>query len=213
MRRTLALALLMPLLAMTSGCANDSNDFVELQALLQPGKAQPDPRIQPLLDADAPRLQVGFLDSGLAGVMLLENSRDGVRTWLSVDGATLLTRQGMIVGERGFGAGLMASDIAQSMDAVLGGYRAETVRFHSFLTGNDRTEMRSYKCVVENRGDKIVTIRGTPTSTRMMRETCNSTDQNFVNVYWISNTSGQIVQSRQWLGDFAGVVTTRQVSE
>ncbi len=205
-------ALLIPLIAILSACANDSGDFQTLRNALQPENVPADPRIQPLLDAEVPRLQVAFLESDRAGVMLLENDRDGVRTWLSTDGATLLTRDGMIVGSRGFGGGMMASDVSRSLNAVLGGQTGEVTRFHSFLTGDDRIVTRSYQCVVEDRGNRTITIQGRLVPTRLMRETCHSMDQEFLNLYWIGDATGRIVQSRQWLGDYLGVVTMREIA-
>jgi group 4 capsule polysaccharide lipoprotein GfcB/YjbF len=205
-------ALLISVLTLLSSCSNDSGDFQTFKNAVQPDSVPADPRIQPLLDAGVPRLQVAFLESGLAGLMLQEADRDGVKTWLSTDGATLQTREGLIVGTRGFGGGMMASDVSQSLNAVYSGRSGDVTRFHSFLTGEDETATRSYKCVVEDRGDKTITIQGKRVATRLMRETCHSMDQEFLNLYWISDATGRIVQSRQWLGDFLGVVTMREIA-
>lgn len=204
------LTLLMASTGLMSACSNASNDFVELQAILRPSKVPPDDRIQALLDADAPRLQIAFHKSGLAGVMLLENERDGVRTWLSVDGATISTRDGMVVGERGFGGGMMSSDVSQSLDAVYGGHGTEVTRFHSFLNGESKIELRSYSCTVESLGPEVATIQGKTISTHLFREACGNLDQTFENLYWMDTSSGRMVQARQWLGEYVGSVTTSE---
>lgn len=208
MKRTILTALLLNLLV---ACSNTSYEIETLRTVIGQGEAGPDPRVQALIYAGAPRLQVGFLESGLAGTMVLEGERDGVRTWLSVDGAALLTRDGMVVAERGFGGGMMASDVSQPLAAVQTGREAQVVRFHSFLTGNDEIVTRSYKCRIEDRGETEILVEGKPVATRLMRETCRNTDQEFLNLYWFSRASGRMVQSRQWLGDFLGVVTMREV--
>lgn len=207
------LALLIPVLTLLLACENDSNDFRTLNEVINPANAPPDPRVQPLIDAGVPRLQVAFLETGKSGVLLLENTRDGVKTWLSSDGATLLTRDGMIVGSRGFGGGMMASDVSESISAVYGGYTGDVLRFHTFTTGEDKIETRSYKCVIENRGNKTITVQGRPVSTRLTRETCHNSDQSFLNLYWMSNQTGRMVQSRQWLGDFLQVINLREMQQ
>ncbi|WP_171052680.1 YjbF family lipoprotein [Ruegeria sediminis] len=209
MRRIAVAAALLTLLA---ACTKTNYEFDVVRSTLQPGKAPPDPRVQALIAANAPRLQIAFLESGLAGAMVLEGEREGVRTWLSVDGASLLTRQGLIVGERGFGGGMMASDVSQPLEALFDGREGQVLRFHSFLNGDDRIVTRSYKCHIEDRGTQEIPVRGQPVATRLMRETCRSADQEFLNVYWFSQADGQLVQSRQWLGDFLGVVTLREIA-
>ncbi|KUJ73200.1 hypothetical protein AVO45_15795 [Ruegeria marisrubri] len=208
MKRAILIAVLLNLMV---ACSNTSYEIETLRTAIGQGDARPDPRVQSLIDAGAPRLQVGFLKSGLAGTMVLEGERDGVRTWLSVDGAALLTRDGMVVAERGFGGGLMSSDVSQPLAAIRSGREGEVTRFHSFLTGNDEIVTRSYKCRIEDRGEKEILVQGKPVATRLMRETCRNTDHEFLNLYWFSRASGRMVQSRQWLGDFLGVVTMREV--
>jgi hypothetical protein len=122
-------------------------------------------------------------------------------------------QQGMVVGSRGFGGGLMASDVTQSLDAVLSGQGGYVLRFHSFLNGNDETVTRSYKCEVKSLGSNPATILGELIPARQMTETCRSLEQVFVNSYWVAEAGGAIIQSRQWLGDFLGSVTLRDIPQ
>ncbi|WP_417713922.1 YjbF family lipoprotein [Pseudophaeobacter arcticus] len=200
--------------ALLLGCTNDNDSLRQLRQVVQPGKVVvSDPRVERLIETKAPRKQVSFERNDLAGVVALESRRDGIETWLSVDGATLIMQEGMVIGTRGFGGGLMASDVAQSLDAVLSGQGGYTLRFHSFLNGNDETVLRSYKCEVKSLGSNPATILGELVPARQMTETCRSLGQVFVNSYWVAEAGGGIIQSRQWLGDFLGSVTLRDIPQ
>lgn len=199
--------------SLISGCSNDTDNLQQLRQVLRPGSVAPDPRVQALIDGRAPRMQVSFEKTDLAGVVALESARGGIETWLSVDGGTLILQGGMVVGTRGFGGGMMTSDVTQSLAAVHAGQAGQVVRFHSFLTGNDETRTRSYKCEIKDLGDRPATLLGALTPARQMSETCRSLDQTFVNSYWVGAERGQIIQSRQWLGDFLGSVNLRDIPQ
>lgn len=211
MIRAACLLLVMTLLA---ACAdNTSDDFAQMQRIASPEKAPFDPRFVALSEAgvSVPALQVATLKEGLSGVVLLESRRDGVDTWLSRDGASLIMRQGMLVGTRGFGGGLTASDIDQPMAMIFGGQQGASDRFMTFLNGNDEVNTRTYRCEIKNRGAREISVGGKPKQTRLMAEDCRSLDQSFLNLYWIAASGGGIVQTRQWAGDYTGIITTRVV--
>ena len=200
-------------LAVLGACTNTSGDFQQIQAIVAPDSVRFNPRFAALAEAGTPvpALQVALIEDDRSNTVLLESRRDGLDTWLTPDGATLITHQGMLVGTRGFGAGMMASDVDQPLAMVLNGQQGYSDRFHSFLNGNDEINTRTYRCKIENRGAREVFIGGKPTQTRLMAEDCQSLDQEFLNLYWVSRSGNRIVQSRQWAGDFLGIVTTRVV--
>jgi len=193
------------------GCTNTSNDFDQISAFLSPGQQQPVARSGPLIRANVPRMQVSFPETELAGVTLLEGTRDGIETWLSADGGTLTMQRGMLLGSRGFGQGLLTSDVSQSSVIVFSEHAGTAHRFHTYLNGNNETEIRTYICQIENRGPRTATIGGIAIDARLMAEDCQNLDQQFLNLYWVTSSSDRIVQSRQWLGDFIGVVNTRMI--
>jgi len=206
-------ARLLMVLTLLGACTNASEDFGHMKAILAPDKVGFNPRFVALAEAgDAvPVLQVAFVEQDRASAVLLESTRDGIDTWLTPDGATLITQQGMLVGTRGFGIGMLASDVDQPLAMVLGGREGFSDRFHTFLNGNDQAKTRTYRCEVENRGAREVFVGEKPVQTRLMAEDCRSLDQSFLNLYWVSDAGNRIVQSRQWTGDFLGIVTTRVV--
>jgi len=206
-------ARLLMLVALLGACTNSSDDFENMKLILAPDKVGFNPRFVALAEAGStvPALQVAFVEQARASTVLLESTRDGIDTWLTPDGATLITKQGMLVGTRGFGAGMLASDVDQPLAMVLGGREGFSDRFHTFLNGNDEANTRTYRCEIKNRGAREVIVGDKPIQTRLMAEDCRSLDQSFLNLFWVSDTGNRIVQTRQWTGDFLGIVTTRVV--
>ncbi|WP_368188419.1 YjbF family lipoprotein [Aestuariibius sp. HNIBRBA575] len=168
------------------------------------------PRFVPLMQADAPQLQVRFMETGLNSTLLLAQNRDGVQTWLAADGAGILVEDGMVMGTRGVGQGLLAVEASATRRAI----RARragviTERFHTYLLGDDTTRTRTYQCLIETRGAANVLTENGNVPALLWAESCNSLDQSFVNLYWINPTTSRVIQSRQWIGDFSGEILLR----
>lgn len=169
------------------------------------------PRFVALLEAEAPALQVSFVDKEVQTTLLQEQERGDLGYWLSADGAMLVTENGMLHGTRGFGAGLLSSELSEPQALILNGRSGVSDRFHTFLNGNDVAVTRTYRCTMTQRGPRDVNLGGRIAATQLMRESCKSLDQSFVNLYWVDIGRKDIVQSRQWAGDFLGNVSTRVV--
>lgn len=194
-----------------AACSNTADDLDQVRAILYPDAATMPARVQSLAQSGAPRLQVGFPATGRSGVMLREASRDGVQTWVSADGAALVLQDGLLRGTSGFGAGLLSSDIAGSRALVLAKQPGVADRFHTYLTGNDRAVTRTYRCTIENRGNRLIETAAGTTAAILVAERCQSLDQQFLNLYWVSPTGRDMLQSKQWTGPFLGHVSTRAV--
>lgn len=187
-------------------CSSSSDDFQLLRAALQ--RPATDPRFEALRSQPTAHLEVALLEQDRSGTLLLEGTRDGITTWLSAEGASLLTQAGMLVGTRGFGQGLMASDVAQSRALIAAGQPGTAERFHSYLTGDDQIVTRTYRCAISDRGAR--TLNGN--ATRLIAEDCLSLTDQFLNLYWIDPGTGQIRQARQWPGPALGVVILRETT-
>jgi hypothetical protein len=170
------------------------------------------PRFIALIEAEVPTLQVSFVDQDLQSALLLEQQRAGLSYWLSSDGGMLITQNGMLHGMRGLAGGLLASDLSAPLALVLRGQEGVADRFHTFLDGNDRAVARTYRCTITARGPRDVNLGARTAKTQLMRESCRSLDQTFANQYWVETARGEIVQSRQWSGDFLGYIATRVVA-
>jgi len=169
------------------------------------------PRFIALIQSEAATLQVAFLDQDTNGNLLLER-RDGDFTyWLSPDGAHIVLQAGMLHSTRGLGEGLLASELSEPLALVRTTRSGVSDRFHTYLDGNDFAITRTYRCDIENQGPRQIDLLGQQTATVLMRESCNSLDQEFTNLYWVVPGSGTIVLSRQWAGPEVGRVSTRVV--
>ena len=206
------LALLLVLLGLASCGTVARQDTAVGQALTGIiGQTEFVPRFTALLQTDAPALQLGFVESGSGGALLLEYRDGPYDYWLSPDGAQIILQDGLLHGTRGFGAGLLASDLSQPLARVASLSGGPADRFHTFLDGNDQAETRTYRCLFEDRGGREIDLATGPVQTRLLAEDCRSLDQSFTNLYWVSVRGRQIIQSRQWAGPYLGAISTRIV--
>ncbi len=174
--------------------------------------AGPFPRFKPLLAAKrGPALDVSIEKLELRGGFLRESKNGTIESWLGTDGVALIFDRGVLHGTRGVGAGMLASNVAASANAILTGRSQQVQRVHTFLTGNDIAEPRTYTCTIENQGTETITLDIGATATRRMVERCSGADQSFTNTYWVSNARGGIVKSRQWSGEFLGMLSIQTV--
>lgn len=155
-------------------------------------------------------LQIGFLERDLTGAVLLEQRSGAFETWLSPDDTTITFQSGLLHSTRGLGAGLLASDLSQSIAFITSREPGFTDRLHTFLTGEDIAVTRTFRCAVTREGMRDVTLNSGTVQTQLMAEDCKSLDEEFRNLYWV-DVQGTVVQSRQWTGVFLGPISTRVV--
>jgi len=86
---------------------------------------------------------------------------------------------------------------AASRSAKVSGRTYSAISAGQSRNRNNETEIRTYICQIENRGPRTATIGGIAIDARLMAEVCQNLDQQFLNLYWVSSASNQIVQSRQ----------------
>lgn len=169
------------------------------------------PRFVSLLQSEADALQIGFIDQDNNGTLLLERQDDDIAYWLSPDGAHVILQHGVLHGTRGFGEGLLASELSEPLALIRGLQSGWSDRFHTYLDGNDIAVSRTFRCRIDNRGAVEVDLITRKANTILMRENCKSLDQEFTNLYWVDPTSRAIVLSRQWMGPETGNISTRVV--
>lgn len=197
--------------AFVAGCSSNDDIFDVTRAQLFPNQQAFDPRFQIAAGQGARQLKLALLEYGEGSIVLFDSARNGVETWITADGGTLETRDQMLVGMNGFGAGFMAADVTQSLAMVRSGGQGTVERFHTYLTGNDETETRTYVCQIADQGSQEIVIGTGPVNARLVSEECRSLDQAFQNLYWVAPGSNRIVQTSQWTGEFVGMVATQVV--
>jgi hypothetical protein len=181
--------------------------FVGLSACAQ--EFEFSPRFVPLMNEDAPQLQIYFPETGVTSALLLSSERAGHQTWLAADGAALILNGATLTATRGLGDGLMAVDADASLNRIRTGQPGPSTRFHTYLQADDRTRTRTYQCDVAQRGPNPLLIEGREIPTILWAEDCNSLDQSFVNLYWLDPGSGRILQFQQWVGPVTGDLLLR----
>ena len=194
-----------------TGCSTTDDSFDVVRSTLLPNQQDFDTRFQFAAGQGARQLKLALLEFDAGSIILFDSSRDGIDTWITADGGTVMTQDQMIVGMRGFGAGLMAADVEQPLAMLHAGRQGITERFQTFLTGNDEIVTRTYRCQIVDQGRQEIVIGTTPVNARLFSEDCSSLDQSFQNLYWLSPSNNRIVQTSQWTGEFIGMVATQVV--
>lgn len=165
-----------------------------------------------LIKSGAPALQIGFPDTPSGGgLLLLERQSDEFQYWLSAEGAQVIFQNGMLHGLRGFGEGLLASELTEPLTFVRTFKPGISDRFHTYLDGNDRAVTRTYRCVFEDKGVQKIVLGSAQVPARLMTEQCRNLDQQFENFYWMHPVRRTILLSRQWAGPHLGALSTRVV--
>lgn len=199
-------------LAALTACSNDptaNSPYMALAAGLSSPENEFTPRFITALQREAPTLQIGFVETGTSGNLLLEREDGPFTYWISPDGAQIVLQSGVLHGTRGLGEGLLASELSQPLALIRARQSGTSDRFHTYLDGNDRAETRTYRCLIENTGPQEIELTSGPVTTILMTERCRSLNQEFTNFYWVTPAGGQIVQSRQWAGPTVGAISTR----
>ncbi len=119
-----------------------------------------------------------------------------VTTWASNSGAQLITRDGLLIATRGFGADLMSAG-APSLASLIGG-GAGYARSYHMLDGNDTPERLSFNCTTS-----AGAAQGVAGASRRVTEACQGEAGRITNEYWVS-PSGKLVKSKQFVSQMGG---------
>lgn len=202
-------------LGLLAGCGSDPGmrDLSDQLERLR-GKVGTDPAFAAAEAAHAPAIVVAVdrRPRAVALLRLLEVSdHDGTETWIAPDGGQLLFRGGILVGSRGFGGDVLASDVAELALLLQSHTAGYATRLMTVLEGDDQAVTLAMRCRVSpNRIDTVDWGEG-PVSTQTMVEDCRGTRTSFENYYWIVPHSGEIVQSSQWAGPFTQKLSMRKM--
>src|SRR6056297_2060528 len=203
-----ALILCSAVALLTACSSRDDSALSDVRGLLQ--KPPSSERFVALFEEQSPALEVLFLRTQSVSRLLLSHENQGVLTWLSIESASLKTRNRFIVGTRGFAEGLQAARV----DAIERLVRAEAAgtanRFHTYLDGNNDISTRSYRCVVTPGEAESLTLMGQTVTARRVLEDCRSLTDEFTNIYWVKD--GEVLQTAQWIGPIVGALLIRLVN-
>ena len=143
--------------------------------------------------------------SGTMVAALVAGAQNGNRTtWLSANGPSVTTQNGVMVATRGFPRDLMAADVDGVMRALIAGGGTAT-RVHETLSDTDQSVTQSFTCTVASQGRETIGILGRQIATERFGETCQSDRLSFSNSYWIDD-SGKMVRSLQAIAPDSGYI-------
>jgi len=203
---------LVPLLcaavALTACGSDGAEDGPFAGALSRAQPTEISDRFVALLRAEAPALQYGLVARQEGGTLLMERQEGDITYWLTPDAAQFVLEDGVLVATRGFGTGLLASDVKETAAAVRSVREDHVMRLQTYLTGNDLAVTRTFLCDITNEGAAEVELPGGLRQSTRLRESCNGLGDAFENLYWV-NDRGDILVSRQWAGPFLGFMSTR----
>ncbi|MBB5514534.1 hypothetical protein FHS89_000532 [Rubricella aquisinus] len=219
---------LLPLLAVASlsACGTDtalSSSFeitqsVFTSALQNMWGPEPEPMRLNISPADIAAIDYDLMlvradESGALATLPVEDAPNGVKTWASADGFSLTTRDGQIIGTRGFGADILVADVSAAIATLTpesdgGSYS----RVYSYLDSENKISEAALVCGLEKIGDAGISILGTPRDTIRFTEICADETVSITNLYWIDRSDGFIWQSRQWISPQIGSLSIQILS-
>ena len=195
------------------GPLNDNNistgALKVVQARLGGAPATPVPTAPVLtraqVDANPDSFMVLNAYNGTLVAALAAGGSNGNRvTWISADGLSITTQNGVMVASRGFPRDLMAADVGGTMQALIAGGGAAT-RVHETLSDTDQIVTQRFACTVASQGRETIGILGRQIGTEVFAEECRSDRLSFTNRYWIDD-SGRMVRSLQAIAPNSGYV-------
>lgn len=201
----------------TVGCSSDPATATLIASATPFDRSEPEPSPVFLgaLQTGAPQI-IAAIESRPEAIALFVNQTvsdaSGVGTWVGPDGSQLMFDQGVLVGSRGFGGDVLASDASQSRALVQSLGSGYATRLMTLIDGQDRAVTRAFKCSVTPGGPASVTIGTQQVAARTATENCRGDATSFRNFYWVVPGSGEIIQSSQWAGQVTGKISLRVVS-
>lgn len=173
-----------------------------------PSRAQLDSR-------KAGLLEVSFEKRGLVAFLAPYSRRTDplpgqIVVWRSTDGGQIVQRDGLLISTKGLGNDLASADIAGTQAALRQQHVHQSVNRTHYLRRDDNTQAAlALNCTIQTAGHETLTIVERQFSTHRLRETCINGQGQAVNDYWIDNSDGTILKSRQWVGPELGYLSFR----
>ncbi|SDF21467.1 YjbF family lipoprotein [Rhodobacter capsulatus] len=203
-------------LAALAGCSSDPGTRALLTGALplRARAADPNPEFAAAERAGAPALAAA-VESRPEAIAVLRRQTvsepDGVETMIAADGAQLMFQGGVLVGSRGFGADVMAAEVAQSAALVQRLSAGTSTRLMTLIDGNDHAVTRAFRCQITPGETETLRIGARAVPTRTVTEACRGPLARFYNFYWVVPETGEIVQSSQWTGPLTGKISLRRI--
>lgn len=199
------------LLAGLAGCGNDSENAGPFGALAQtagqivaqrraadqpaaPAKSPQDAAAEALRVNPGPLIQAGFESLGRTQVMAMTGQNGALRTYMTPAEEALILRGGMLVGTRGLGHDMSATEAGRSAALIRAGQSGQAQRTLRYYAADGRERPLPFTCRI-----------GPGPKAGVMVESCEGNGVSFQNNYMVSGSA--ITVSRQWGGPGLGYLT------
>lgn len=197
-----------------TGCSSDPAQQALVKQALRPQDTRaPAPAFVALANSGAPMLilSIEARDQAYAQFAQQSTNARGEESWISGDNLSLGLQDGVIIASRGFGGDMMSADVTRIAPLITGRQGGISEHFLSHLNGNDEVEISAFRCEVTRRGARDVDLGSYVAKTSLMISQCRNGDTAFKNLYWVEDSSGQVVQSKQWISPYIGMVSIRVI--
>ncbi len=148
------------------------------------------------------RLILAHLEkTGTYSALSLVGRNNGFLSMMSPDQRMLVLKDGVLAETRGLSGDLMESDTT-ALRAALKNPRHPSRFVHKlrWLNGENHPVSADYSCTLRNIGTQKITIVERVYATWHLRESCAGKGSTFENDFWTDRKSGEVWQSRQWVG-------------
>ena len=123
--------------------------------------------------------------------------------WLTKNGKSLTTKDGVLVATRGFNYDLMGADVAALKAALTKAQTSKQPIFYDrsyrYLVKDNQDEIITVNCELSSAGKSPVKIFDKSYATTLLLETCQNKAVQFENKFWVQK-NGLIRKSMQWHG-------------
>ena len=134
--------------------------------------------------------------------------------WLSADGRTVTTQNGMLIATRGMSYDLMGADVGAARSllekTITGKIELNYFRAYKYLAADNQEKIIEVSCVFSKESQETIFVFEKPYKTLRVSENCESGSLQFKNTYWVEK-NGMIRKSQQWHGQNIGLILIERV--
>lgn len=141
-----------------------------------------------------PLILVGLEGLGTTQVLAMTGQNGGMRTYMTPNEQAVILRGGMLVGTRGLGHDMSATEAGQSAALIRAGQSGQAQRTLRYYAADGRERPLPFTCRI-----------GPGPKAGVMVESCEGNGVSFQNNYMVSGSA--ITVSRQWGGPGLGYLT------
>ncbi|GHA48880.1 hypothetical protein GCM10008927_12530 [Amylibacter ulvae] len=146
-----------------------------------------------IANVDQSIAQISVPRAGVKSLFTMVSQNGSNRTFLNKGGKTFTIRNNKLVATRGLEFDLMAMGSSGSND-----------RTYRYLTPENHLAQIQFRCEFEGQTSETITIVEKSYTLARVEEVCKSPTHAFKNRYWISQASGKVWKSEQWIGPQMG---------